>query len=123
MAQEFPQFDLVEELEAAEAAAQAAVGAGAQAAVGAQPAVGAGVQPPIGASAQDASGATRNAMRWTNAMSSFMLCRMCQLISSGVRTDKGFKEVHPNQVAKAMQEFSGNEITGTQVYNHMRKWR
>ena len=30
MAQEFPQFDLVEELEAAEAAAQAAVGAGAQ---------------------------------------------------------------------------------------------
>jgi len=69
MAQEFPQFDLVEELEAAEAAAQAAVGA--------QPAVGAGVQPPIGASAQAASGAARNAMRWTNAMSSFMLRRMC----------------------------------------------
>jgi len=115
MAQEFPQFDLVEELEAAEAAAQAAVGA--------QPAVGAGVQPPIGASAQAASGAARNAMRWTNAMSSFMLRRMCQLISSGVRADKGFKEVHPNQVAKAMQEFSGNEITGTRVYNHLRKWR
>ncbi|KAG2536580.1 hypothetical protein PVAP13_9NG205000 [Panicum virgatum] len=45
------------------------------------------------------------------------------LISSGVRTDKGFKEVHLNQVAKAMQEFSGNEITDTQVYNHLRKWR
>ena len=54
MAQEFPQFDLVEELEAAEAAAQAAVGAGAQPA-----------------------GAARNALRWTNAMSSFMLRRMC----------------------------------------------
>ena len=40
-----------------------------------------------------------------------------------MRTDKGFKEVHLNQVAKAMQEFSGNEITGTQVYNHLRKWR
>ncbi|KAJ1271071.1 hypothetical protein BS78_06G100800 [Paspalum vaginatum] len=35
---------------------------------------------------------------------------MCQLISTGVRTDKGFKEVHLNQVAKA-------------VYNHLRKWR
>ena len=58
MAQEFPQFDLVEELEAA---AQAAVGAGAQPAVGAQP----------------AAGAARNALRWTNAMSSFMLRRMC----------------------------------------------
>jgi hypothetical protein len=40
-----------------------------------------------------------------------------------VRTDKGFKEVHLNQVAKALQEFSGNEFTGTQVYNHLRKWR
>jgi len=45
MAQEFPQFDLVEELEAAEAAAQAAVGAGAQ------PAAGAGAQPTISAGA------------------------------------------------------------------------
>ena len=76
MAQEFPQFDLVEELEAAEAAAQVAVGAGAQLAVGAQPAAGAGAQPPVGASAQAAGGAARNAMRWTNAMSIFMLRRM-----------------------------------------------
>ena len=55
MAQEFPQFDLVEELEAA---------------------VGAGAQPAIGAGAQ-AAGAARNALRWTNAISSFMLRRMC----------------------------------------------
>jgi len=39
-------------------------------------------------------------MRWTSAMSKFVLKRMCQLIESGVRTDKGFKEVHLNQVAK-----------------------
>jgi hypothetical protein len=49
-------------------------------------------------------------MRWTDAMSGFVLRRMCQLISTGVRTDKGFKEVHLNQVAKAVHEFSGNEI-------------
>ncbi|KAK3123643.1 hypothetical protein QOZ80_8AG0634000 [Eleusine coracana subsp. coracana] len=41
----------------------------------------------------------------------------------GVRTDKGFKEVHLNQVAKTLQEFSGIEVTGTQVYNHLCKWR
>jgi hypothetical protein len=38
----------------------------------------------------------RGAMRWTSAMSSFVLRRMCQLIETGVRTDKGFKEVHLN---------------------------
>jgi hypothetical protein len=67
--------------------------------------------------------AARTAMRWTSAMSGFALRRMCQLISSGVRTDKGFKEVHLNQVAKYLHEFTGNEVTGTQVYNHLRKWR
>jgi len=56
-------------------------------------------------------------------MSGFVLRRMCELISTGVRTDKGFKEVHLNQVAKALHEFTGNEVTGTQVYNHLRKWR
>jgi hypothetical protein len=65
----------------------------------------------------------RGAMRWTSVMSAFVLRRFCQLISTGVRTDKGFKEVHLNQVAKALHEFSGNEVTGTQVYNHLRKWR
>jgi hypothetical protein len=56
-------------------------------------------------------------------MSSFVLRRMYQLIETGVRTDKGFKEVHLNQVAKYLAEFSGLEVTGTQVYNHLRKWR
>jgi hypothetical protein len=65
----------------------------------------------------------RGGMRWTSVMSGFVLHRMCQLISSSVRTDKGFKEVHLNQVAKALSEFIGNEVIGTQVYNHLRKWR
>ncbi|KAK3146845.1 hypothetical protein QOZ80_3BG0273250 [Eleusine coracana subsp. coracana] len=65
----------------------------------------------------------KGAMRWTSAMSRFALCRMCELISSGVRTDKGFKEVHLNQVAKSLQEFTGTKVTGIQVYNHLRKWR
>jgi hypothetical protein len=79
---------------------------------------------PMGFVAQEA-GEQRNrgAMRWTSAMSSFLLRRMCQLIETGVRTDKDFKEVHLNQVAKYLSEFVGMEVTGTQVYNHLRKWR
>jgi hypothetical protein len=65
----------------------------------------------------------RGALRWTNIMSSYVLNRMVQLISSGVRTDKGFKEVHLNQVAKDLKEFIGMDVTDTQVYNHLRKWR
>jgi hypothetical protein len=30
-----------------------------------------------------------------------------------VRTDKGFKEVHVNIVAKALQEFTGEHVIGT----------
>src|SRR5688572_28045646 len=79
---------------------------------------------PVGAVGVVPSGAQqRPAMRWTDVMSGFILRRMCQLISTDVRTDKGFKEVHLNQVAKALHEFSGNQVNSTEVYNHLRKWR
>ena len=64
-----------------------------------------------------------NNMKWQPFMSTFMLNKMCELISSGVRTDKGFKEVHLNTVAKQVFEFCGQEVSATQVYNHLRKWR
>jgi len=38
----------------------------------------------------------RALLRWIEPMSAFMLRQMCQLISTGVRTNKGFKEVHLN---------------------------
>uniref|UniRef100_J3N1M1 Myb/SANT-like domain-containing protein n=1 Tax=Oryza brachyantha TaxID=4533 RepID=J3N1M1_ORYBR len=55
-------------------------------------------------------------------MSSFMLKKV-ELIAEGVRTDKGFKEVHLNQVARSLSDHYGLDISGTQVYNHLRKWR
>ena len=64
-----------------------------------------------------------NNMKWQPFMSTFVLNKMCELISSGVRTDKGFKEVHLNTVAKQVFEFCGQEVSATQVYNHLRKWR
>ena len=63
----------------------------------------------VAAAAQPA----RGALHWTNVMSGYVLNRMVQLISSGVRTDKGFKEVHLNQVAKDLKEFIGMDVTGT----------
>ena len=48
-----------------------------------------------------------NNMKWQPFMSMFVLNKMCELISSGVRTDKGFKEVHLNTVAKQVFEFCG----------------
>ena len=63
-----------------------------------------------------------NNMKWQPFMSTFVLNKMCELISSGVRTDKGFKEVHLNTVAKQVFEFCGQEVSATQVYSHLRKW-
>ena len=44
-----------------------------------------------------------NNMKWQPFMSTFVLNKMCELISSGVRTDKGFKEVHFNTVVKQVR--------------------
>ena len=41
-----------------------------------------------------------NNMKVQPFMSTFVLNKMCELISSGVRTDKDFKEVHLNTVVK-----------------------
>ena len=62
-------------------------------------------------------------MKWPTFVSTFVLNKMCELIGSGVRTGKGFKEVHLNIIAKLVFEFSGQEVTSTQIYNHLRKWR
>ncbi|KAL6595658.1 hypothetical protein ACP70R_047998 [Stipagrostis hirtigluma subsp. patula] len=62
-------------------------------------------------------------MTWTNVMSGFMLRRFCDLVGQGVKCDKGFKEVHHNAVAKDVSDFTLLEVSGQQVYNHLRKWR
>jgi hypothetical protein len=56
-------------------------------------------------------------------MSAFVLRWFADLVGEGVRTDKGFKDVHLNAVARDLSEFINLEVSGTQVYNHLRKWR
>jgi hypothetical protein len=48
---------------------------------------------------------------------------MCEIIKSELRTKKGFKEVHLNNVSKNVHEYYGSEVSSQQVYNHLRKWR
>ncbi|KAM3391401.1 hypothetical protein ACQJBY_012844 [Aegilops geniculata] len=64
-----------------------------------------------------------NNMKWQPFMCTFVLNKMCELIFCEVRIVKGFKEVHLNTVAKQIFEFCGQEVSATQVYNHLRKWR
>ncbi|WVZ57763.1 hypothetical protein U9M48_008108 [Paspalum notatum var. saurae] len=62
---------------------------------------------------------------WTPAMSGFVLRRFVDLVAEGVKTDKGFKDVHLNAITRDLTEFlnNGRTINGRQVYNHLRKWR
>ena len=46
---------------------------------------------------------------------------MKQFIESGARADKGFKDKEVNMVAKQLREYYGEEVSFTQVYNHLRK--
>ena len=62
-------------------------------------------------------------LNWTSAMSRFILRRFTELVTEGVKTDKGFKDVHLNKVARDLSKCIGQEVSGGQVYNHLRKWR
>lgn len=62
-------------------------------------------------------------MQWTSVQSAFMLRRFHDLVGQGVKTDKGFKEVHVRQVARMVSDFAEVNVTTNQIYNHLRKWR
>jgi hypothetical protein len=46
----------------------------------------------------------KSTMKWSAYLSTFVLNWMCAIIKSAVRTKKGFKEVHLNDVAKKIFE-------------------
>lgn len=51
-------------------------------------------------------------LNWTIAMSGFVLRRFTDLVGEGVKTDKGFKDVHLNKVVRDLFEFIDQEVTG-----------
>jgi hypothetical protein len=60
-------------------------------------------------------------MHWTLVQSGFMLRRFHDLVAQGVKTNKGFKEVHVRQVAAMLSEFTGAAVSVSLIHNHMRK--
>jgi phosphoribosylformimino-5-aminoimidazole carboxamide ribonucleotide (ProFAR) isomerase len=56
-------------------------------------------------------------------MFTFVINKMCEIIKSGVKTEKGFKEVYLNNVAKKVHDYRGSYVSSWQVYNHLHKWR
>jgi hypothetical protein len=87
-------------------------------AVAPSPAVEAAANPAIDQAAPATAGGP---MRWNNNTSGFVLRRMAQLLSDGTRPDKVFKDKDVNYVAKALKDYSGEVVSPTQVYNHLRK--
>ncbi|KAK1620868.1 hypothetical protein QYE76_026385 [Lolium multiflorum] len=62
-------------------------------------------------------------MTWTPPMSACLLKCLAHIAAKGVKTDKGFKEVHITKAAKDVTQLVGYEVTTTQVTNHLRKWK
>ncbi|KAK3146746.1 hypothetical protein QOZ80_3BG0271210 [Eleusine coracana subsp. coracana] len=60
---------------------------------------------------------------WTSAMSTFMLTHLSSLVADGIRTSAGFKKVHLNMCARALNDHFKMKITGEQVKNHLRTWK
>ena len=60
---------------------------------------------PIAEDAFTAAPLPNSPMHWTPVQSGFMLRRFHDLVGQGVKTDKGFKEVHVRQVASMVFEF------------------
>ncbi|KAL6639982.1 hypothetical protein ACP70R_022292 [Stipagrostis hirtigluma subsp. patula] len=56
-------------------------------------------------------------------MSSFMLSHLANLVASGMRTSSGFKKVHLNACARALNDHFKLSRTGEQIGHHVRTWK
>ena len=75
--------------------------------------------PNVGATAKK----TGKVMNWTPPMSACMMRCLAHIAAKGVKTDKGFKEIHINQAAAALTKLVGRDVSATQVGNHLRLWK
>jgi hypothetical protein len=58
--------------------------------------------------------------QWTTTQSSFVQTFLAKLVTEGTKTSTGFKKIHLNSCAKAVNEdFKINRI-GDQISNHLK---
>lgn len=60
---------------------------------------------------------------WTNAMSSFVLQFLTNLVAGGTRPSHVFKQVHLKSCAQALSEHFRVQVNAAQISNHLRKWK
>lgn len=60
---------------------------------------------------------------WTNAMSSFVLQFLANLVAGGTRPSHVFKQVHLKSCAQALSEHFSVQVNAAQLSNHLRKWK
>ena len=60
---------------------------------------------------------------WTSAMSTYMLTHLSSLVSDGIRTSSGFKKLHLNMCARALNEHFKMRLTADHIKNHLRTWK
>src|SRR6266540_375780 len=61
--------------------------------------------------------------QWTPTQSQYMLTFLANIVANGTRTSSGFKKVHLNACAKALNEHFKLSRTGDQITNHLKTWR
>ena len=67
----------------------------------------------------EASGPTT----WNSAASTFMLNYLAEMVRNGTRTSSGFKKVHLNMCARALNDQFKSSYSGDNMKNHLRTWQ
>ena len=56
-------------------------------------------------------------------MSTYMLAQLVDVVGKGTRTSSGFKKIHLNACARALNDHFKLALTGDQIGNHVRTWK
>jgi hypothetical protein len=62
-------------------------------------------------------------IHWTSAMSAYMLVHFTDVVATGTKTSTGFKKVHLNACARALNDHFKLALSGDQIRNHLRYWK
>jgi hypothetical protein len=61
--------------------------------------------------------------QWTPTQSTFVLTFLTNIVADGTKTSTGFKKIHLNACAKALNDHFKLTRTGDQVSNHLKIWK
>jgi hypothetical protein len=65
------------------------------------------------------SSAINDHVSWNSAAYAFMLKHLAEIVATGTRTSSGFKKVHRNMCARAINDHFKTKYIGENVKNHL----